>query len=104
MKLMVLVVSAIAAAAGSFAAGPVKLLNVSYDPTRELYQDINTAFAKQWKVKTGVDRPSSETRLQYFDLATRRSTTVARNLGNVFIGLTASPDAARSSIPGWIPR
>jgi sulfate/thiosulfate-binding protein len=28
---------------------------VSYDPTRELYQDINTAFAKQWKAKTGVD-------------------------------------------------
>jgi sulfate/thiosulfate transport system substrate-binding protein len=37
------------------AAGPVKLLNVSYDPTRELYQDINTAFAKQWKAKTGVE-------------------------------------------------
>ena len=38
-----------------FAAGPVKLLNVSYDPTRELYQDINAAFAKQWKAKTGAD-------------------------------------------------
>jgi sulfate/thiosulfate-binding protein len=38
-----------------FAAGPVKLLNVSYDPTRELYQNINAAFAKQWKAKTGVD-------------------------------------------------
>jgi sulfate transport system substrate-binding protein len=38
-----------------FAAGPVKLLNVSYDPTRELYQDINAAFARQWKAKTGVD-------------------------------------------------
>ena len=32
---------------------PVTLLNVSYDPTRELYQDINTAFAKLWKDKTG---------------------------------------------------
>src|SRR5437660_12923421 len=31
----------------------VTLLNVSYDPTRELYQDINKAFADQWKVKTG---------------------------------------------------
>jgi sulfate transport system substrate-binding protein len=31
----------------------LKLLNVSYDPTRELYQDINTAFAKSWKEKTG---------------------------------------------------
>ena len=40
-----------AAAAGA----EIKLLNVSYDPTRELYQDINAAFAKQWKAKTGVD-------------------------------------------------
>ena len=31
----------------------VRLLNVSYDPTRELYQAINEAFAKQWKAKTG---------------------------------------------------
>jgi len=30
-----------------------KLLNVSYDPTRELYQDVNAAFAKSWKEKTG---------------------------------------------------
>jgi sulfate transport system substrate-binding protein len=42
------------AAALSF-AGAVKLLNVSYDPTRELYRDINAAFAKQWKAKTGQD-------------------------------------------------
>jgi sulfate/thiosulfate transport system substrate-binding protein len=34
---------------------PVTLLNVSYDPTRELYQAINVAFAKQWKAKTGQD-------------------------------------------------
>jgi hypothetical protein len=39
-----------------------------------------------------IDRPSGETRLQYFDLATRRSITMARNLGNVDVGLTASPD------------
>jgi sulfate/thiosulfate-binding protein len=31
----------------------IVLLNVSYDPTREFYQDINTAFAKYWKNKTG---------------------------------------------------
>jgi sulfate/thiosulfate transport system substrate-binding protein len=31
----------------------VTLLNVSYDPTRELYQDYNAAFAKYWKGKTG---------------------------------------------------
>src|SRR5260370_41170807 len=29
------------------------LLNVSYDPTRELYQDYNVAFAKYWEGKTG---------------------------------------------------
>jgi sulfate transport system substrate-binding protein len=40
---------------GAALAGPVTLLNVSYDPTRELYQDINAAFAKQWKAKTGQD-------------------------------------------------
>lgn len=34
-------------------AKEIKLLNVSYDPTRELYQAINVAFAKQWKDKTG---------------------------------------------------
>jgi sulfate transport system substrate-binding protein len=34
-------------------AGSVTLLNVSYDPTRELYKDINAAFAKDWKAKTG---------------------------------------------------
>jgi sulfate/thiosulfate-binding protein len=34
-------------------SGNVTLLNVSYDPTRELYQDFNAAFAKYWKAKTG---------------------------------------------------
>jgi sulfate transport system substrate-binding protein len=34
---------------------PVSLLNVSYDPTRELYKDFNAAFAKDWKAKTGQD-------------------------------------------------
>lgn len=33
--------------------GNVTLLNVSYDPTRELYQHFNAAFAKYWKAKTG---------------------------------------------------
>src|ERR1700758_4415146 len=35
------------------ASQDVTLLNVSYDPTRELYQDINKAFAAQWKAKSG---------------------------------------------------
>ena len=37
------------------AAQPVSLLNVSYDPTRELYSEFNTAFAKYWKAKSGQD-------------------------------------------------
>jgi sulfate/thiosulfate-binding protein len=43
-----------ATAAVSFAKD-ITLLNVSYDPTRELYQDVNVAFAKYWKAKTGDD-------------------------------------------------
>ena len=35
------------------AAGAANLLNVSYDPTRELYKDIDKAFAADWKTKTG---------------------------------------------------
>src|SRR3954468_11628758 len=34
-------------------AADVTLLNVSYDPTRELYADVNNAFAQQWQKKTG---------------------------------------------------
>lgn len=36
-------------------ARQLTLLNVSYDPTRELYKDINAAFAADWKAKTGDD-------------------------------------------------
>jgi len=34
-------------------AASITLLNVSYDPTRELYKDFDTAFARDWKAKTG---------------------------------------------------
>jgi sulfate/thiosulfate-binding protein len=37
------------------ATAQVSLLNVSYDPTRELYQDYNAAFAKYWKAKGGEE-------------------------------------------------
>jgi sulfate transport system substrate-binding protein len=42
-------------AAGAASARNVTLLNVSYDPTRELYQDLNRAFAAQWKAEHGDD-------------------------------------------------
>jgi sulfate transport system substrate-binding protein len=49
---------AVAAGPSAFARagaqpGPVTILNVSYDPTRELYDDYNLAFARYWKAKTG---------------------------------------------------
>ena len=44
----------LATALGVGAAG-VSLLNVSYDPTRELYEEYNAAFAKHWKKEKGVD-------------------------------------------------
>jgi len=37
------------------AQSTVTLLNVSYDPTRELYVEFNAAFTKYWKAKTGQD-------------------------------------------------
>ncbi len=48
-----LLVLAIGAAAFGAVAKDVSLLNVSYDPTRELYGDYNKAFAKYWQAKTG---------------------------------------------------
>ncbi len=44
-----------AATLGTAQAKTVTLLNVSYDPTRELYKAINAAFAAAWKAKTGDD-------------------------------------------------
>lgn len=49
----VLVAGAMAITSVAASAANVELLNVSYDPTRELYRDVNTAFAKQWKAQTG---------------------------------------------------
>ena len=46
-------IAALALVAASAAQADTTLLNVSYDPTRELYADFNAAFAKQWKAKTG---------------------------------------------------
>jgi sulfate transport system substrate-binding protein len=52
--LQCLVTCAVVALAPQVAsAKDVTLLNVSYDPTRELYQDFNKAFAAHWKARTG---------------------------------------------------
>jgi sulfate transport system substrate-binding protein len=51
------ILAATIAVAASLVAGTAKeltLLNVSYDPTRELYKDFNAAFVKYWEAKTGA--------------------------------------------------
>jgi sulfate/thiosulfate transport system substrate-binding protein len=77
---------------GGSAGGPrVTLLNVSYDPTRELYADYNAAFARYWKAKSG-----QEVRV---DQSHGGSGTQARSVINglqadvVTLGLAADIDA-----------
>jgi sulfate/thiosulfate-binding protein len=53
LKRICLSLAAAGLLAGAAQAADVTLLNVSYDPTRELYKAENAAFAAQWKAKTG---------------------------------------------------
>jgi sulfate transport system substrate-binding protein len=53
MRLLVSAAVALAALTASAAAQDISLLNVSYDPTRELYADFNRAFAAKYKADTG---------------------------------------------------
>src|SRR5687767_6871358 len=57
MKLLsrTILAGALALALAATASAQTQLLNVSYDPTRELYVAVNAAFAKSWKAKTGQD-------------------------------------------------
>ncbi|HZJ32230.1 MAG TPA: sulfate ABC transporter substrate-binding protein [Vicinamibacterales bacterium] len=50
-----LLFSALIASVATVASAQTQFLNVSYDPTRELYVAVNTAFKKYWKDKTGQD-------------------------------------------------
>jgi len=52
-QLLVAGVFAALTAAPAVNAADIKLLNVSYDPTREFYKEYNEAFSKYWKAKTG---------------------------------------------------
>jgi sulfate/thiosulfate-binding protein len=53
LSALLLLATVAAALAVAPAHAQVSLLNVSYDPTRELYKDFNDAFARHWKEKTG---------------------------------------------------
>jgi sulfate transport system substrate-binding protein len=48
-----IVLAGVVALASGAMAADLTLLNVSYDPTRELYKDVNAAFASYWQEKTG---------------------------------------------------
>ena len=53
MKIWLSGLAAVAVMMSAAVGKDFTLLNVSYDPTRELYQDVNTAFARHWLAKTG---------------------------------------------------
>jgi len=53
MKVLMSGMAALALSMGWATGKEVTLLNVSYDPTREFYQDVNASFAKYWQLKTG---------------------------------------------------
>ena len=61
-------------------------------PVKVLEGVIMRAFVVLKKGIYYIDWPSDESRLEFFDFVTGKSVTVARNLGPVQIGLTASPD------------
>ena len=53
LKVLITFTAALALSLVCSFAKEIKLLNVSYDPTRELYKDLNVAFSNYWKGKTG---------------------------------------------------
>lgn len=55
LKKLIQIATAITLVTPSAFSADLSLLNASYDPTRELYQQVNVEFAKYWKAKTGDD-------------------------------------------------
>jgi sulfate/thiosulfate transport system substrate-binding protein len=88
------------------AAGPATLLNVSYDPTRELYKSYNGVFAADWKRKTGQDVSIR----QSHDGSGKQALSVINGLQAdvVTLGISADIDAiaqkAKLLTPNWQSR
>ncbi|WP_439519365.1 sulfate ABC transporter substrate-binding protein [Hydrogenophaga sp.] len=80
---------------------PVTLLNVSYDPTRELYVEYNAAFAKHWKAKTGQD----VTIKQSHGGSGRQARSIIDGLDAdvATLALAGDTDALHTN-GGWIPK
>ena len=81
-------------------AKDIKLLNVSYDPTRELYQEFNAAFAKQWLAKTG-DKVTIQ---QSHGGSGKQARSVIDGLEADLVTLALAGDVdALAKNGGWIP-
>lgn len=92
---------ALAVVAGSLAAQAQQtLLNVSYDPTRELYVEFNAAFAKHWKAKTGQDITIKQSHGGSGKQA--RSVIDGLDADVVTLALAGDVDALHKN-GGWIP-
>ena len=77
------------------------LLNVSYDPTRELYVEVNAAFAKHWKAKTGQD----VTIKQSHGGSGKQARSVIDGLDADVVTLALAGDIdALAKNGGWIPK
>jgi sulfate/thiosulfate-binding protein len=80
---------------------PITLLNVSYDPTRELYGEYNAAFAKHWKAKTGQDVTIKQSHGGSGKQA--RSIIDGLDADVATLALAGDTDALHSN-GGWIPK
>lgn len=98
-----LAVTALTASALSAVAqpAPVTLLNVSYDPTRELYVEYNAAFAKAWKARTGQDVTIKQSHGGSGKQA--RSIIDGLDADVATLALAGDTDALHSN-GGWIPK
>lgn len=88
-----------ALALGSSEASKVRLLNVSYDPTREFYQDFNAAFARYWKERTGDDVEVD----QSHGGSGKQARSVIDGLEADIVTLALEPDLDAIARAGFIP-
>ncbi len=96
-----LAAAALTLGAASAWAQSVTLLNVSYDPTRELYVEYNQAFAKHWKAKTGQDVNIKQSHGGSGKQA--RSVIDGLEADVVTLALAGDVDALHNN-GGWIPK
>ena len=88
-------------ASGARAQQPLTLLNVSYDPTRELYAEINRAFARHWKARTGQE----VTVKQSHGGSGKQARSVIDGLAADVVTLALAGDIdALANNGGWLPR